>query len=61
MKTLFTLFGKQFSWSYITDKTCRRDFGGIVMSDNGYMDTREYWHRVCLGLYVKSESWLRIC
>ena len=59
----FTLFGKQYFFTHIFDRIVRYDFGCITRHENENLeiittDTRTYWHKIFLGFYKKSDSWI---
>jgi hypothetical protein len=49
----------KFKWTYLTDRDHGMGYGAISYL-NGELesDTRTYWQRVFLGLYVQRKSWV---
>ena len=64
MENVFTLFGREFAFTYVGDRISMYEFGAkSYINDNGnYVkdeSTRRYWHKIGFGFYRRSDSWLR--
>lgn len=59
----FKLLGRDFAFTYIGDNISMYSFGAKHFVDGKLVkDTSigQYWHKLCFGIYIRSDSWLVI-
>jgi hypothetical protein len=59
-KRFFKLFGGDYMFIHLSDKTRYYGFGcRYIVNGELVDDTQTHWHKIAIGVYKKYDSWIR--